>query len=154
MRILFTLHLLFCVSSMSIAQIDVAGSVKDLAGNALPGVNVLVKNTSQGTVTDTDGNYRITLPSDGTLLFSFIGYKTQEVIINGRSRVDVQLEDDVTSLEEIVVVGYGVQKKSVATASVSKVDSKDLEGFSAARLDQMLQGQVAGVTFKTADYLF
>lgn len=147
------IYLILCfqlVFSSLWAQTDISGKITDKAGNPLPGVNVVVKGTALGTVTDANGAYRVSAASEASLVFSFIGYKTQEVAVGGQTQISLQLEDDITSLDEIVVVGYGVQKKSVATASVSKVDSKDLQGFSSARLDQMLQGQVAGVTFKSA----
>jgi TonB-dependent starch-binding outer membrane protein SusC len=140
----------FLLVMQSIAQVRISGKVTDPEGNPIPGVNILVKGTNNGTVTDGNGVYNIEAPSDATFLFSFIGFKPLERAVGGQSIIDVVLEEDILSLEEIVVVGYGVQKKTVATASVSTVDSKGLQGFSSARVDQMLQGQVAGVTFKTS----
>ncbi|HMQ01248.1 MAG TPA: carboxypeptidase-like regulatory domain-containing protein, partial [Cyclobacteriaceae bacterium] len=128
----------------------VTGKVSDESGLGLPGVSVQIKNTNQGTTTNADGNYTLNVPADATLVFSFVGYKTAEINVSGRNAIDLVLIEDLTTLSEVVVIGYGVQKKSVATASVSKVESKDLQGFSTARVDQILQGQVAGVTFKSA----
>jgi TonB-dependent starch-binding outer membrane protein SusC len=134
----------------STAQVRISGKVTDTQGNAIPGVNILIKGTNNGTVSDGDGVYNIEAPPDAALFFSFIGFKPQEQAVGGQTAINVVMEEDVLSLEEIVVVGYGVQKKAVATAAVSTVDSKGLQGFSSARVDQMLQGQVAGVTFKTS----
>ncbi len=132
------------------AQSQISGTVTDATGQSLPGVNVQIKNTSSGTVTDIQGAYQLEAPSDAILVFSFIGYKSSEVGVAGKTSINVSLEEDMTTLGEVVVIGYGVQKKSVATASVSTVNSKDLQGFGTPRVDQMLQGQVAGVTFKSS----
>lgn len=150
MRTLYLITLATFLTIGAFAQSEVTGTVTDESGQALPGVNVQIKNTTSGAVTDIQGNYTISAPADGIIVFSFIGYKTIELPVSGRATIDVQLEVDVTALSEVVVIGYGVQKKSVATASVSTVNSKDLTGFSSARVDQILQGQVAGVTFKTS----
>jgi TonB-linked SusC/RagA family outer membrane protein len=150
MRTLYLITLATFLTIGAFAQSEVTGTVTDESGQALPGVNVQIKNTTSGAVTDIQGHYTISAPADGIIVFSFIGYKTIELPVSGRATIDVQLEVDVTALSEVVVIGYGVQKKSVATASVSTVNSKDLTGFSSARVDQILQGQVAGVTFKTS----
>ncbi len=139
---------LFTISAS--AQSQISGTVTDASGQGLPGVNVQIKNTSSGTVTDIQGAYQLVAPADAILVFSFIGYKSSEVSITGKSNINVSMEEDMTTLGEVVVIGYGVQKKSVATASVSTVNSKDLQGFGTPRVDQMLQGQVAGVTFKSS----
>jgi len=148
-------HLLVCIlffcSSAAFAQQVVRGTVKDENNQSLPGVNILLKGTTHGTVTGADGTYLIDkLEINSVLSFSFIGYISQDVPVDGKSVLDIQLVPDIQTLQEIIVTGYGVQKKSVATASVSKVESKDLQGFGVARVDQALNGQVAGVTFKTA----
>jgi len=119
-------------------------------GETLPGVSILIKGTTQGVNTNIDGTYKISVPTEAsTLVFSFIGYLPEEVEIGNRSAIDVVLYEDIEQLDEIIVVGYGTQKKSVATAAVSKVDAAGLRGFSTPRVDQMLQGQVAGVIFKS-----
>ncbi len=150
MRIFYILTIVTFTTLGSFAQSQISGTVKDQAGQSLPGVNVQIKSTTSGSSTDIDGKYTIDAPADAILIFSFIGYKTIEVGVSGRMSINIQLEEDITALGEVVVIGYGIQKKSVATASVSIVNSKDLQGFSSARVDQMLQGQVAGVTFKTS----
>jgi TonB-linked SusC/RagA family outer membrane protein len=146
------LFLIFSFLSMvAYGQQQVQGKVSDEKGQPLPGVSVVQKGTTNGTVTDVDGAFTLqNVPEDAFLVFSFIGYESQEVARTGKSTFNINLVPDVKTLEEVVVVGYGTQKKSVATASLSKVDAKDLSGFSTARVDQMLQGQVAGVTFKTS----
>jgi len=145
------LLVLFLIMSVTgFGQALITGKVTDETGQPLPGVNILVKGTTQGAVTDANGNFSIeNVPGDAILVFSFIGFNTQESVLAGRSTVDISLSPDITTLEEVVVVGYGTQKKSVATASLSKVDMKDLSGFSVPRVDQILQGQVSGVTFKS-----
>ncbi len=150
MKKIYPLICFLLASSVLLAQSQITGKVTDKEGTSLPGVNILIKGTAVGTVTDGNGSYRIAASPEATLVFSFIGFTSQEVLVGNQTQISVTLEDDILSLEEVVVLGYGVQKKSVATASVSKVNSKDLQGFGSARLDQMLQGQVAGVTFKSA----
>ncbi|MBX2963062.1 MAG: TonB-dependent receptor [Cyclobacteriaceae bacterium] len=150
MRTILASALLICSSAIGWAQLTVTGKVTDATGQPIPGANVQLKNTMMGTTTDADGNYSLEAPSAGVLIFSFIGYQTTELNISGKTQINVTLEEDVLALSEIVVIGYGVQKKSVATASMSKVESADLKGFSSARVDQIMQGQVAGVTFKSA----
>lgn len=150
MKHLYSLLLLLLLGVPLFAQTTVTGKITDVKGEGLPGVSVALKGTSTGVISDVDGAYTISAPADGTLVFSFIGYKPVEAAINNRTIIDTQLEEDVTALDEVLVIGYGVQKKSVATASISKIDAKQLEGFSSQRLDQMLQGQVSGVITKSA----
>ncbi|MDN4166694.1 TonB-dependent receptor [Cytophagales bacterium LB-30] len=121
------------------------------SGETLPGVSILIKGTTQGVTSDIDGSYKISVPSDGaTLVYSFVGFLSEEVEVGNRSVIDMTLVEDIQQLDEIIVVGYGVQKKSVATASLAKVDGEKLKGFAAPQVEQMLQGQVAGVIFKSA----
>ncbi|RMD74215.1 MAG: SusC/RagA family TonB-linked outer membrane protein, partial [Bacteroidetes bacterium] len=106
----------------------------------------MVKNTSTGTVTDLDGNYTLEVPDvDAVLVFSFLGYRTTEVPVQGRSRIDVVLEEDIQELQEVVVVGYGVQKKSVVTGAIAKVKAEELENMPLTRIEQSLQGRTSGV---------
>lgn len=124
----------------------VSGTVKDTQGLPLPGVNVIVKGTTTGTITDMDGNYSIaSVASDAQLLFSFIGYNQHEEAIAGRSVVDVVLVEESVDLGDVVVVGYGVQKKSDLTGSISSVDNAALTGKGATTVMESLQGQVPGV---------
>ncbi|MEK6481402.1 TonB-dependent receptor [Catalinimonas sp. 4WD22] len=115
-------------------------------GEPLPGVNVLAKGTTTGTVTDIDGNYRLTVNDEvTTLVFSSIGYTSQEIQINGRSNVNVVLNPDVQSLSEVVVVGYGTVKKSDLTGSVASLNSESFNPGVQASVDQMIQGRAPGV---------
>lgn len=114
--------------------------------NPLPGVNVAVKGTTRGTTTDAAGTYRISIPAGGTVLvFSSVGFISQEVTIGSRSSVDVTLVSDNRSLNEVVVVGYGTQKKSQTTGAISSVSSKQITEMPITNLGQALQGRVAGV---------
>lgn len=120
-------------------------------GASLPGVNVLEKGTSNGTVTDSNGHYSISVTDNATLIFSFIGYKSQEVIVGGQSAVDLTLQVDVTSLSEVVVVGYGQQEKKDVTGVVATVDSKSFNKGAIVSPDQLMNGKVAGVQILPSD---
>lgn len=114
-------------------------------GLPLPGVTVLVKGTTTGTITGMDGDYSLNAPSDATLIYSFIGFTTQEVAVAGQTTINVVLEEETAMLEDLVVIGYGVQKKSVVTASIAKVSAEDLAGKAPVRMDNALKGLAAGV---------
>ncbi|MDO6438147.1 TonB-dependent receptor [Cyclobacterium sp. 1_MG-2023] len=111
---------------------------------SIPGVNVLIKGSAIGTVTDLDGNYSINAPEGAVLIFSFVGFITQEVAVNSRTLINVSLVEDVQSLDGVVVIGYGTQKKSDLTGSVTSVTAKEFEGQAFSNLNQALQGKVAG----------
>lgn len=125
----------------------VTGNVTDETGAPLPGVSVVIQGTTQGTITDMDGNYSVTLEEGQNVLqFSFIGFENQTIDVSNQAVVDVQMEPETRSIDEVVVVGYGSMKKSdVSTASVS-VKGEDLQQTVSANLDQALQGRAAGVT--------
>ena len=127
--------------------ITVRGKVTDENGNGLPGVNIIVKGTVIGVVSDIDGNYVLDVPDNAeTLSFSFIGYATQEVTIGSQTVIDVTLKADITSLSEVVVLGYGSVQKRDLTGSVSTIKSKQLDDLTPIiNIDQALQGQAAGV---------
>lgn len=115
-------------------------------GTPVPGVNVLVKGTTTGTASDSDGNYRITVPGDNAVLvFSFIGYQTAEVTVGTRSTVDVQIATDITQLTEVVVVGYGTQLKQDLTGNVAKVSGASIQNIPVTTFEQAIQGRAAGV---------
>lgn len=126
------------------AQNAVTGKVTTPEGESLPGVNVLLKGSVTGTITDADGNYRIQA-TDGTLVFTFIGYKATEVDIAGRTEVNVTMEEDITTLEQVVVIGYGEQKKKDISTSVVVVDEKAIESRPIISAAEALQGKAAGV---------
>lgn len=135
--------LMFC-GPVAWAQQSVTGRVITGAGEPLPGVSVLLKGTSTGTVTDVNGNFTLNA-AEGTLVFSFIGYKTIEVGIDNRSTVNVTLEEDVTTLEQVVVVGYGTQEKKDITGAVAMVDQKAMESRPNTQFGNLIQGKTAGV---------
>lgn len=123
----------------------VSGTVSD-ANGPLPGANVLVKGTTNGTQTDFDGNYTLSnVPSDAVLVFSYIGFKTLEVAVAGQSTVNVTLEEDAQALEEVVLVGYGAVRKKDATGAVASVKAEDFNKGVTTSADQLLQGRVSGV---------
>lgn len=120
-------------------------------GSGLPGVNVVLKGTTTGSITDIDGNYRISVPSTaGTLVFSFVGFVSQEVEIGSRSVIDVRLASDVTQLSEVIVTGYGVQEKRTLTGSIASVKGDVLENLPVQSVDRGIQGRLAGVQIQTA----
>jgi TonB-dependent starch-binding outer membrane protein SusC len=118
-------------------------------GATLPGVNVVIKGTTTGTTSGSDGTYRIDAGPDATLVFSFVGYATSEVAVGQRTTIDIVLQTDITGLEEVVVIGYGTVKKTDLTGSVSLVDSKELTKVNTNNVTQMLQGRVAGVAINS-----
>ncbi len=105
----------------------------------------MIKGTTTGTATDADGKFTIDAPADATLVFSFIGMRSEEVAVSGRTKIDIMLATDITQLDAVVVVGYGTQKKSDLTGSVASVPMSDLKNVPVVRADQMLQGRVSGV---------
>jgi TonB-linked SusC/RagA family outer membrane protein len=123
----------------------VTGIVLDEDNSPLPGVSVLVKNSRVGTVTDADGKFTINATGDAVLVFSFIGLTTQEISVNGQSTISVTMKADATLLGEVVVIGYGTQKKSDLTGAVASVQMKELSNVPITRADQMLQGRISGV---------
>lgn len=137
--------LLLC--SISFAQtIEIKGTVTDSKSNSpLPGVSVIVKNSSVGTTTDFDGRYLISVSPNDILVFSYIGFKTYEVSVSTSQTLDIVLQEDVAALEEVVVVGYGTQKKSVVTGAISRVKASDLANIPNGRVEQALQGRTSGV---------
>ncbi|TRX60007.1 TonB-dependent receptor [Fulvivirga sp. M361] len=127
-------------------EVTVSGKVIDEKNEALPGANVIVKGTTIGTVTDVDGNYTLTVPSNAeTLTFSFVGYLTEESPINAQSVINMTLYLDVLSLSEVVVVGYGEKRKADLIGAVSQLDAKSIKELPITTFDQALTGQVAGV---------
>ena len=129
----------------------ITGKVTAGSGEAIPGVNVLLKGTTVGIVTDADGNYSLEVPDlNGTLVFSYIGYATMEVPIGGRTNIDVTLAEDAQSLQEVVVIGYGTQKKVNLTGAVASVDSEQLERRTVPRASLALQGQMSGISVRQA----
>ena len=150
LRYLF-IFLVFASASVAYAQeITVTGKVKDAAdGSSIPGATVVVKNTTTGAVTDIDGKYTIKVQPGAILVFSYVGYQTQEVPVAGQQVIDISLAASVTSLNELVVIGYGTVKKQDATGSVSAIDRKDFNQGAISTPQQLLIGKVAGVQITT-----
>ncbi|MBY0435992.1 MAG: SusC/RagA family TonB-linked outer membrane protein, partial [Cyclobacteriaceae bacterium] len=119
-------------------------------GSGVPGVNILEKGTSNGTVSDADGNYRINVGDNATLIFSFVGYATQEAAVGGQSVVNVTMQSDVTALSEVVVVGYGTQEKRDVTGALVSLKSEDFNAGVIASPEQLIQGRMAGVQVTSA----
>lgn len=144
-RLMFTL-LLVMVSAALFAQSTVTGKVVDKAGNPLPGVSILYKGTSTGTITDLDGNYRLDVPEgSGVLIFSYIGFQRQEVNINGRSTIDIQMEEEVEALDEVVVIGYGSREKKDVTGAMSTITPEDFNPGVISNPAELMQGRISGV---------
>ncbi len=143
------LIIFFLVSQICFAQSTVSGIVSDSNNFPLPGVNVLVKGTSNGVVTDFDGRYSISVTDSATLVFSYIGFKNQEIAINGRQVISITMEEDISALAEVVVIGYGSQLKEDISGAVASVEVKDLETTPQVSIDQMLQGRASGVSVTT-----
>lgn len=139
-------------SSSSIQQQkSVTGKVTDITKIPLPGVSVVVKGTTTGTVTDVDGNYSLpTIPSSGTLVFSFVGMKTQEKEIGSQTVINITLEDETIGIEEVVAIGYGTVKKSDLTGSVASMRVDDLKKSSITSISQAMQGRTTGVQVESA----
>ncbi len=135
-------------------QETISGTVTDgQSGETLPGVNILVKGTTTGTSTDSGGNFELTVPSlQDTLVVSFIGYQTNEVHINGRTEINIAMQSQTITGEEMVVVGYGTQRRSDVTGAVSSVSSEDIETNSISTPDEAMRGKVAGVNVSTSSH--
>lgn len=143
---LFKILTLLFITYSGAQTMNISGNVQDTSGFPIPGVNVVVKNTTKGAVTDFDGNFTISNVGTGnTLTFSYIGYVTKEVVISNSSKLTIQLQEDLAKLDEVVVIGYGTQKKKEITGAVSVVSSESIEALKPTRIEQALQGQVAGV---------
>lgn len=140
----FVMMMLMCIT-VNAQQHVVTGTIKDQTGTALPGVNVLLKGTSVGTTTDVDGNFSISASAEDVLVLSFIGYATKEITVGNQTKIDVSLSEDIETLSEVVVVGYGAQKKALNTGANLQVTGEDLQKLSTTNALQALQGQAPGV---------
>lgn len=151
-RIILIAFICLGVLQYSYSQTKITGKVSSEEGETLPGVSVVVKGTTQGTVTDIDGSYSISVPSDAsTLVFSFVGMNTQEVSINGKSVIDVQMSADIKQLSEVVIVGYGTQKKKDITSAVSTIDTDEIQNVPASySFDGAIQGKTAGLNVSSS----
>ena len=130
----------------------VTGSVVSAGDNfPIPGVNVIIVGSSTGTSTDFDGNYQIQVKNGDILQFSYVGYSTQLITVTNQNQVNVILQEDTAQLDEVVVVGYGTQKKSHLTGAISKVVNESLDQIAVSRVDDALIGQVSGVNIQATN---
>lgn len=149
---LFSLFIVMGFSFNSAAQnITVSGVVKGPDGATIPGVSIVIQNTTEGTTTDTDGKYSISAPSDATLVFSNIGMKTLVVAVKGRKTINLEMEEDIALLDEALVVGYGTRKKSHNTGAIAQVKGGDVAAIQSNRVDDALAGKLAGVLIQNQD---
>jgi len=131
---------------ISSQPIKIRGNVTDPSGSPLPGVTVIVKGTTKGIITDTNGNYLLSdVPNDGVLVFSFVGMKSQEIEVTGRTSIDIRMEEENIGLEEVVAIGYGTIKKSSLTGSSATMDAGKIEAFPSINIADAFQGKTAGV---------
>jgi len=153
MRKLFLFYLFFSLITTVVAQQTVVlkGKVTDNTGYGLPGVSIVEKGTPNGTVTNNEGVFSFTTSKGATLIFSFIGYKPQEVVISGQTEINVLLQEENINLNEVVVVGYGTQKKSDLTGSIGSVESGEITKQPALNAVQSVQGKISGVNIINND---
>lgn len=145
MKKLLLLNLFLIIFNCSFGQNLITGKVTDSNNESLPGANVIVKGTANGTVTDLDGNYSLQANNEDILIISFVGFLTQEVKVGTQSTINVTLQEDIASLQEVVVVGYGMQKKKVVTGAIESVSSEEINATPILRVEQALQGRTPGV---------
>lgn len=144
--ILLSLFLILSITFSAMAQdVMVSGKVTDNKGEPLPGVSIAIKGTTDGTITDIDGNYSLSANGNAELIFNFVGFEPQTVSVNNRSTISVIMQEDVKSIDEVVVVGYGQMKRTDLTGSVVSVSSDAIEQSVSTNIDQVLQGRAAGV---------
>jgi TonB-dependent SusC/RagA subfamily outer membrane receptor len=144
--LMFLLVIIFHGNSYS-QERTISGSVSDAAtGEPLPGVNILVEGTTSGVVTDIDGKYSIKVAnSDAVLIFSMVGYMNEQISVQGKEKVDVNLVTDIQQLDEVVVVGYGTMKKKLSTGANAHISNDEMDQKHSLRLEQALQGLTSGV---------
>ncbi len=148
---LMTLFMAFMIQISFAQEKSVSGTITSAAdGFPLAGVNVIVKGTTRGVQSDFDGNYTIKASANETLVFSFVGMKTTEKSVGGNSTINVLMQEDAAALEEIVIVAYGTEKASNVTSAIQSVKAEDIEQVPNASLDQILQGQAAGLNIQTS----
>lgn len=150
------IFMIFCSMFTSLYSVygqseQITGTVLDAQGVPIPGVNIVQKGTSNGVVTDFDGNFTIQLATgQDTLVFTYIGYQTKEIKVDNQTTLNITLQEDTQALDEVVVVGYGTTTKSDLTGSVASVSSEEITQVPSSRVDQVLQGRAAGVQVTSA----
>ncbi|HCT30069.1 MAG TPA: SusC/RagA family protein [Bacteroidales bacterium] len=151
-RSLIILFAFFMYCNFSFGQeFTVSGTVKDDAGSPIPGVTILIKGSTKGTTSDIDGKYSIKAETNSVLVFSFVGYSTEEIPVNGRSVIDIVLKAASESLDEVVVIGYGTVKKTDLTGSITSVSSKDFNKGAISSPQDLLIGKTSGVVITQND---
>ena len=126
-------------------NIQVQGVVKDQTGEPVIGATVMQQGTTNGTITDFDGNFSLSVPSNATLTISYIGFATQDIAVGGKTDFSIVLKDDSQTLSEVVVVGYGTMRKADLTGAVGSLAAKDMENAPVANIGQAIQGKIAGL---------
>ncbi len=145
-KLIFLTAFLYCLVTAFAQERTITGKVVDETGATLPGATVTLKGTTKVAVTDVNGVFSISVPSTGgELEISYVGYQTETITIGDKNVIDVTMKPEITEMGEVVVIGYGVQKKSLVTAAITKVDSKELAKSTATRFEQALQGRTAGM---------
>ena len=130
--------------------VGLSGKVTDQStGEALPGVTIVIKGTTNGTITDFDGNYSIQVEKGATVVFSFVGYLPQEILIENQTTLNISLKSDIEQIEEVMVVGYGIQKKREITGSIAKIESRDISTKLTSSFESVMAGQAPGVSVTT-----
>jgi TonB-linked SusC/RagA family outer membrane protein len=151
-KLITMVTLLFSVMIFAQDSYTIKGTVTSAADNMpIPGANIIIAETTTGATTDFDGNYQLQVKKGDVVKFSYVGYVTQDVIIDAQTTINVQLVEDTSALEEVVVVGYGTRKKSHLTGSVSSVGGKDVAAVQVARVDEALAGKLSGVLIQNQD---
>ena len=148
-KVLLTLLMAFVVHLSSAQEKMISGTVTDGNGLPLPGVNVVIKGTTQGTQTDFDGNYNVQAEVGQTLVFTYLGQKETQATVGAQSVINIQMEEDAQALEEVVVVGYGVQKRKEITGAIASVSGGDIQGLVTPSFESQLAGRAAGVQITT-----
>ena len=148
---MMVLSALLIMGVQAFAQNAVSGKVTDASGEPLVGVNVLVKGTTTGAMTDLDGNFALSVPKNAILVFSSIGYTTQEVAYSGKSSINVALADDTMMLDDVVVVGYGTAKRKDLTGSLTQIDNKLIAAQNTSSVTKVLEGAVPGLVYSAVD---
>lgn len=144
--------MLLCMPIYAQGTLNVKGIITDAKlGGPLPGVSILIKGTTKATSADFDGNYTISAKPSDVLVFSFVGYKTVQVAVEGKTKINVSLTEEANQLDEIVVIGYGTSKRKDLTGSVGSVKGKDLAAYPVANIATAMQGKIAGVTITSMD---
>ncbi len=145
-RLYLILMLLLGMAFQAHAQVRVSGKVTDINNEPLPGASILLKGTTSGTVTDLEGNYSIMVPGGNAILvFAYVGYTDQEIPVGNRTSIDITLEEDITRMEEVVVIGYGTQKKIDLSGTVAVVDAEELQTLPIKSAGEALKGRAPGV---------